>query len=198
MLRCTYMTERPESKQPMPADAKRVFQGDIFDVYQWEQVLYDGTSKIFEKLKRPDTVAVVPVLPEKRILLVEDEQPLRAPILTFPAGRVELGEDPLDAAKRELLEETGYEAAEWELWKAFQPVTKLDWAIFVFVARGCVKTKEADPGPGEKISVYSVSFDELMELAKDPRFAGEDTKLEFMEARYNPEARALLEKKFFG
>ncbi len=52
---------RPESKQPMPANAKRVFKGVVFDTYQWEQDMYDGTKKTFEKLKRPDTVVVFPV-----------------------------------------------------------------------------------------------------------------------------------------
>ena len=51
---------RPQSKQPIPANAKKVFHGVIFDVYQWEQEMFDGTKEIFEKLKRPDTVVVFP------------------------------------------------------------------------------------------------------------------------------------------
>lgn len=192
------MTQRPPSIQPMPEHAKRVFQGEIFDVYQWEQELFDGSTATFEKLKRSDTVAVVPILPNKQIILIEDEQPGRRAILTFPAGRVELGEDPLDAAKRELSEETGYTSTQWELWKAYQPATKLDWAIFVFIARNCTKTSEVALDAGERITVKEVSFDELLELPKDPRFMGEDTKIELMEAKYNPDARVALEKKFFG
>ena len=192
------MIERPESLQKMPPEAKKVFQGEIFDVYQWEQELFDGSKAVFEKLKRADTIAVVPILPDNRILLIDDEQPGRAAILTFPAGRVETGEEPLAAAKRELLEETGYSSHSWELWKAYQPATKIDWAIFLFIARGCIKTTEVKLDAGERITVREVSFDELITLTRDPRFMGEDTKLELTEAKYNAEARKSLEKKFFG
>ena len=43
--------QRPKSKQPIPENAKRVFKGIIFDVYQWEQELYNGSKAVFEKLK---------------------------------------------------------------------------------------------------------------------------------------------------
>lgn len=43
--------ERPVSRQPIPDHAKCVFKGVIFDVYQWEQKLYNGTTTTFEKLK---------------------------------------------------------------------------------------------------------------------------------------------------
>ena len=59
----------------MPENAKCVFKGEIFDVYQWEQEMYDGTKATFEKLKRPDTVVVFPVLPDGQIILTEQEQP---------------------------------------------------------------------------------------------------------------------------
>lgn len=46
--------ERPKSKQPIPENAKLVFKGKIFDTYQWEQEMYDGSRVTFEKIKRPD------------------------------------------------------------------------------------------------------------------------------------------------
>src|SRR5690242_8634750 len=84
--------KRPESGQPIPEHAKRVFEGDIFDVWQWEQELYDGSSKIFEKLKRDDTVTVAASTPERKLMLLKDEQPGREPVLTFPGGRMDEGE----------------------------------------------------------------------------------------------------------
>lgn len=71
--------ERPKSLQPMPENAKRVFKGIIFDVYQWEQEMFDGGKETFEKLKRPNTVVVFPVFPDGRIMLTEQEQPGKAP-----------------------------------------------------------------------------------------------------------------------
>ena len=45
----------------MPEHAKKVFSGVMFDVYQWEQEMYDGSTATFEKLTRPDTAQVIPV-----------------------------------------------------------------------------------------------------------------------------------------
>lgn len=193
------MIERPVSRQPIPENAQRVFEGVIFDVFQWDVEAYDGSTLRFEKVRRDDTVVVIPSLSDKRIIIEEEEQPGRIPILTFPAGRMDVeGEDPLIAIKRELLEETGYESDEWTLWRAFQPVTKVDWAVYIFTARNCRKTREADPGPGERVNVLLKTLDEVMELVNEPNFISDDTRSDFLIAKYEPEARALLEKTLFG
>ena len=96
---------RPKSKQPIPDNAKKVFGGVLFDVYQWEQELFDGTKTLFEKLKRPDTVVVFPVLDDGKIILTEQEQPGKEPFIGATGGRVDEGEDILEAGKRELPEE---------------------------------------------------------------------------------------------
>ncbi len=72
--------------------------------------------------------------------------------LTFPGGQIEDGEAPEEGARRELLEETGYSAERLTLWKATQPSTKVDWAIFTFIAHSCAKTAEPHPDPGTSAS----------------------------------------------
>ena len=59
--------KRPQSKQPLPENAKLVFKGVMFDTYQWEVDGYDGSKRIFEKLKRPDTVMIIPITEEGKI-----------------------------------------------------------------------------------------------------------------------------------
>lgn len=192
---------RPVSAQQMPPHATRVFEGDIFDIYQWEQELYDGSKKIFEKARRDDTVGVIPILPDKRIIVLEDEQPSRPMMRTFPTGRMdkEGEDDPLVTAKRELREETGYVSDEWELWKAYQPVTKVDWAVYLFIARNCRKEGEPELDAGEKITLHIKTFDEILELsATDPLFITDGIVRELTSARYNADARTLLEKTLFG
>ena len=187
--------KRPVSRQPLPSHATRVFRGVLFDVYQWEQKLFDGSTTTFEKLKRSDTIVVFPILPDGRILLIEDEQPGRDMIITAPAGRVEEGETAADAARRELLEETGYEV-DLVLWKAFQPITKIDWAIYLFIGKNARKVAEPHLDPGEKIKERIVTFDELMELSNEPHFQNEEAALEVLEAKFNPEKMEELKKLF--
>jgi ADP-ribose diphosphatase len=155
---------KPISQQPLPEDAKKVFDGIIFDVYQWEQPQFDGTVKTFEKLKREDTALIIPILKDSTILLLEQEQPGKPPFVGFAGGRIDEGEDPLEGAKRELREETGYEATDWELIDAVQPVSKIEWSVYTYVARGCRPTSKQSLDSGEKVEFRPISFDELIEI----------------------------------
>ncbi len=188
--------ERPKSKQPIPADAKKVFTGVIFDVYQWEQKLYDGTTTTFEKLKRPDTVVTFPVLDDGRIILAEQEQPGKVPYISAIGGRIDEGEDILVAAKRELLEETGYKAEHFTLWKADQPTSKIDYAIYFFIAKGLKKISEPSLDGGEKIKLKFVTFNELIDLSTDKKFMEKEILLDLLEAKFVPAKKEELKKLF--
>lgn len=191
--------ERPKSKQPIPENAKLVHKGVIFDVYQWEQEMYDGTKKTFELLRRPDTVVVFGVLPDGKILLTEQEQPHKLePYFAAAGGRVDKGEEALAAAKRELLEETGYEAEEFILWDAQYPVGKIDWVVFTFVAKGLKKVKDMELDGGEKVKLMPVTFDEFLELPfkKGSFFAEQEILLKLLEAKLDPVKRKELEELF--
>ena len=190
--------ERPQSRQPIPENAKKVFKGVIFDVYQWEQEMFDGTRTMFEKLKRPDTTIVFPVLPDGRIILSKQEQPGKLSFIGGCGGRVEEGEDIVESARRELLEESGYEAEEFILWSAQQPIDKMEWAVYVFIAKNIKKVAEISPDSGEKIELMTVTLDELIDipLRKDIYFAEQEIVSVLLEARIDPKKREELEKLF--
>lgn len=135
---------RPQSSQPIPEHAQCVFKGVMFDTYQWQQTMYDDSIKTFEKVKRPDTVVVFPILDDGSILLTEQEQPGRETFIDAPGGRIDEDEGILEAAKRELLEETGYTAKEYILWKVISPLAKIERTVYIFIAKGCVKTQEQE------------------------------------------------------
>ena len=188
--------KRPESKQPIPEHAKRVFKGVMFDVYQWEQELFDGTKTTFEKLKRPDTVVVFPVLPNGKIIVTEQEQPGKEPFIGATGGRVDKGEDVLAAAKRELLEESGYEAEHYALWDAQHPTSKIDWVIYTFIAKGLKKIGDLQLDGGEKITLREVTLDELIELVADKKFAEKEIVFNLLEAKIYPEKKKEFQKLF--
>lgn len=188
--------ERPQSKQKSPDHAKKVFTGKIFDIYQWEQSMYDGSTAIFEKLKRPDTVVVFPVLDNGNILLTEQEQPGKEPFIGACGGRMEDGEDVLEAAKREFLEETGYEAREYILWKAVHPASKIDWVVYFFIAKGCTKLKEQELDGGEKISIKSVTFDEFLQIGRNEKFMEKEIIPDLYEALLDSEKYEKLKQLF--
>ncbi len=188
--------ERPKSKQPLPPHAKKVFSGKIFDVFQWEQELFNGTKAIFEKVRRPDTVIIFPVLPNGKIILTDQEQPGKERFLGAAGGQVDDGEDILAAAKRELLEETGYEADQWILWDAQQPTSKMEWAIYTFVVKGVRKVADLNLDAGEKITLREVSFDEFIALGSDPSFSEKEIKTDLLRARLEPKKMEELRQLF--
>lgn len=154
----------PKGSVLIPDSASCVYRGVIFDVYQWQQKLYDDSYKTFEMLKRPDTVTIFAIVDDK-VLLLEDEQPQRDTLLALPGGRV----DPEDgsslfAAKRETLEETGYSFDNWRLVWVEKPEEKLEWFIHTFIAWGVSGRIEPDPGNGEKITTMLKSFEEIQNL----------------------------------
>ena len=88
-----------------------VFKGKVFDI-KIDQILYDsGNSGVREIVLHKGGAVVLAITKEKRIILVKQYRwPLKKFFLELPAGKLEKNEDPLDCAKRELLEETGITA----------------------------------------------------------------------------------------
>lgn len=189
-------TPRPESNQPLPPHAKCVFKGTIFDVYQWEQELYNGQTVTFEKLKRPDTVVILPVLDNGKILITEQEQPGKKPFIGAIAGRADEGEDALDTAKRELREESGYEADQFILWKANQVTSKIDWAVFVFIAKDLRKVGDQDLDGGEKIKLKEVTLDELVDLILKNKFIDLEIAINVLGSKLDKNKSEEIEKLF--
>jgi len=145
----------------IPDNATKVFTGDIFDVWQWPQEMFDGSTETFEMLRRPDTVQVIGVV-EDKIIVLDDEQPHTGSRVSFPGGRVDPEDSStLAAAQREIKEETGYEFSNWRLVRVWQPHTKLEWFIYLYLAWDGQKVAEPHLDAGEKITVRQLSFDEV-------------------------------------
>lgn len=91
--------------------SQRKYDGRIFNVDEVDVVLPNGKPAKRDVVRHNGAVAIVALDEKDRILLVHQFRvPLERITLEIPAGRLEQGEDPLQAARRELSEETGYEA----------------------------------------------------------------------------------------
>lgn len=149
----------------IPDSAECVFRGEIFDVYQWPQPLFDGSVATFEMLKRPDTVIIIGIVDDK-IVVLEDDQPHRGLYRSFPGGRVDDGEDILAAAQREMREESGYSFAQWKLLDVQQPQVKIEWFVYVYLAWQVVEHGRPQTDAGEKISVSLAPYDAARAMAQ--------------------------------
>ena len=190
------LVTRPTPNQPIPNNAISVFKGVLFEVFQWKQLQYDETEKIFEKIRRPDTVVILPILDDGRIVLCKQEQPGCEPFISCFGGRVEKGENVIDAAQRELLEESGYSADELILWDAYHPITKLEWVVYTFIAKGITTQAKPKVESGEFISPFIITFDELVRLSLDSNFREKHIALRILRAKCKSNEMEKIKKLF--
>lgn len=177
----------------IPDNAKKVFEGTIFDIYQWEQILKNGTSSLFEAMRRIGSTRVLPVYQNKLVLIEEIGLDGSREILS-PGGRLERNELPLEAAKRELFEETGFETSDWEhlFDKDLCDSNKMEWVTSYFIARNCVVSPDEKSDTGENITVKLVEFEEVFN-ALDTIFTT-DPELQklFLEAKLDKDKKTKL------
>lgn len=177
----------------IPPQAKKVFEGVIFDVYQWQQEMFDGTHETFEVLKRRDGASVVARTREGKFILIDEIQPTWSATHTgLPAGSQEENETLLQTAQRELLEETGYKADTWTEWFIISPASKIEWNIHVFIADEAYKITEPTFDAGEKITTRLVSKDDFITEACKDTFR----IVEVTQALYRLRAEGRLEEFF--
>jgi len=153
-----------------------VFQGVIFDTYQWQQPLFDGTTATYEMVKRPDSVLILAVKDDKLVIL-EEHQAGRAPFVGIPGGRHDREEETeLDAAKREVTEETGFTFKDWKLLSVKQVEPKVEHFVYFFLATNFEKAVEHKSDSGENIRVKLLDFHEVKSLIGQPttRYVAQD------------------------
>ena len=160
----------------IPKQAKKVFTGEIFDVYQWPQKMYDGSTATFEMLKRPNTVQIIPVINNK-IIIAHEQQPTKKSFYTLLGGRQETNETPLAGAKRELKEESGLTSNQWKIYQKFSPLHKIDWDLYYFIAKNCQKKYRQELDAGEKIKLIEVNFEDFVDIVLSNNFWGQDFAL---------------------
>ena len=119
-------------------------------------------------VERPDAAIIFPLTGEGEVVLVRQYRPpLERMELGLPAGLVEEGEKPEDAARRELLEETGYSGDQWEPLGslASSPSLKDNWA-YLFLARGVEESAPPAPDEHELVEVVRAPVGDLPGLIR--------------------------------
>lgn len=146
-------------------DRKVVYSGRIWDVVQ-DTFRFNDDLLVRDFVQHPGAVAVVAVDERGQVLLVNQyRHPVSSTLWELPAGLRDLeGEDPVETAKRELLEETGYQASEWEpLVSFFTSPGGLSEEIQVFTARGLRHAETDFVREGEE-SLMTAQFFPLAEV----------------------------------
>ncbi len=145
--------------------SREIFKGRILRVCEDTVELPNGKQSTRELIRHVGAAAVIPVTAEGNAIMERQYRyPFNEILTEVPAGKLDSREeDPLEAAKRELAEETGYRAEEWiDLGVYYPTCAYSDEKIYMYLARG-LQRGEQKLDEGEFLHVEEVPLTELVE-----------------------------------
>lgn len=140
-----------------------IFNGNIINVHTDKITLVDGTEAVREVVDHPGGVAIVSLTDNNEIILVRQfRYPYKEIIYEIPAGKLEAGENPRDAALREFSEECGASAEKFEPFGEIYPTPGYCGEIIrLFYAAG-LTFGEQNLDPDEYLDVVKMPFNECI------------------------------------
>ncbi|SDY49018.1 ADP-ribose pyrophosphatase [Proteiniborus ethanoligenes] len=148
--------------------SEKIYEGKILTVKVDTVELPDKKYSKREIVELSGAVAIVPITDNGDIIFVKQfRKATESVILEIPAGKLEINEEPLDCALRELKEETGYSAENMEyLFKYYTSPGFTNEVMHLFLATGIIYG-EATPEDDEYIDVVRININEALEMIKN-------------------------------
>jgi ADP-ribose pyrophosphatase len=163
-------------------DSELVYEGAFLRIRKDRAALPDGSIHGREWVMHPGAAAMLALGDDGRVLIVRQYRyAMRQVYVELPAGKIDAGENALQTAKRELLEETGYTAREWAHLTQIHPAIGFSNELLdIFVARGLEQRSQARPDEGELLEVDWVSVGWLLDELRAGRLPDVKTHIAVM------------------
>jgi ADP-ribose pyrophosphatase len=148
-------------------DGEVVFDGRFLKVTRDRITLPDGAETYREFIRHPGAVVILPLFDDGSVLLEKQfRYPLDQVFIEYPAGKIDPGEDHLECARRELQEETGYTASNWDfVCTIHNAIAYSDEHLELYLARG-LTAGPARLDEGEFLETFRATVPELLEMVK--------------------------------
>ncbi len=161
--------EQEEGLAEQTLDDRLMYEGDYLKLHRATVQLPNGATSYREYLKHPGAVMIMPLFENGDVLLERQYRyPMRKVFIEFPAGKKDAGEAPLETAKRELLEETGYRAERYtHVTDIHNALAYCDEVIHFYLAEGLIQAGEQQLDDNEFVQVLRVPLSQLMTWIKN-------------------------------
>jgi len=145
------------------------YKGCIINVKKDKVLLSDGKIHYREVAEHPGGVVILPILPDNRILFIKQwRHPVMQELIELPAGKLDVkNEELLEAAKRELTEETGYTAKNWEYMGKILSTPGFCNEILYFYKASDLAHIGANPDEGEIIDIMPLAEEQAWCMIKE-------------------------------
>ena len=156
---------------PWQIKTRRVEKIDRFEITIDRVIVPNGEEKPFSFVNFTKGVCILPINTDNQVICLKQyRHAIESWQWELPAGMLEANRDPLDMAKQELQEETGYSAEEWISLGSFYPSPgSTSEEIFLFAANGLSKG-EQNLESSEQIILHELPWDEVIKLIADGDF----------------------------
>jgi ADP-ribose pyrophosphatase len=157
----------PDQLRESKISSETMFKGKLLHVVRDEVLLPNGRTSMREGILHPGAVVVVPFLNETTLIMERQYRYYPNDVFfELPAGKTDPGEDFLTTGKRELLEETGYEAKDWTFLSHLYPaIGYANEKMAIFAARN-LTLKQTNRDSDEFLEIIEMPLDEAMALLR--------------------------------
>ena len=164
-------------------NSKQVFDGVVVKLFVDEVELPNGKKSVREIVRHPGAVCVIPVDDDGNVIMIKQfRYPFSQVLLEVPAGKLEKGEDPLDAVKRELEEESGVVAERVEyIGTMYTTVAILDEKIHMYLATG-LSYNNAHPDEDEFLETEKIPLSTLVDMVMEGKIPDSKTQIAILKA----------------
>jgi len=160
-------SQTPRAEKVKVLSSTNIYEGPVFGIRRDEVIEPNCVRTTREVITHPGSVVVLPVLPDGRIVLIQQYRyAARQYLWELVAGRIDPGETPKKAAARELIEETGFRAKRFRVFLDVFPTPGfLEERMFILLAEG-LTAGEAEPEEDEKIISRAYARKQLEEMIR--------------------------------
>jgi ADP-ribose pyrophosphatase len=173
--RGTYMTQPRNKFEEVTIRTEPIFQGKVISLQVDHVRLPNGETATREIIRHPGAVAVLALLGDKMLVVEQYRKPLGKSQVEIPAGKLEKGEDPLEAARRELEEETGYRCGSIRHLSSFYTSPGFaDEILHLYVSEQIVPGV-ASPDEDEFLECEAITLEQAQQYMREQRISDAKT-----------------------